>query len=485
VTNPKPRRGSADLWLSLLFLALFALTRLWQLGLFPPFLDEMIHVYWGERILQTGPLAFADEGRLLTTWLMIAFQAQEATGIWLARVAVVLVGMVGFAGALSIGRLLAGRTGLIVTAVLLLCSPYHFFFERLALADTTAGAIALLGVAFSLRLIRREAQRDALFAGISLALAVGLKLTTLVYLVVPVIAVLTLRPKAWRWLLTYVLTAGALVGGFLALLVWRGYNPFALIFTHNSDTSSGRLFQNILSNLSVFAESSAAYWTVPFMILAGGALVYLCWKRRFFLPLGFVIPLAGLLISQRQSARYWFTVETLLLVLLVGAWGQLPMAVQRKAQWPVLAGLGLWLAVVFTPFAWPFYADANAVRLPQGDMMEYVISDASGYGIQAILDQVPADAQSVIGILANCQALRYLAAETVPVTCPRLGTQGQDIDAIAALLEAAQQETGVYVVYEDTPYAPPREALVAEWLATVERPQGQINLHLYALSGPE
>lgn len=475
-------RRNTDLLLMLAFLSLFTLMRFWQLGAFPPFLDEMIHVYWGERILQTGPLAFADEGRLLTTWLLIAFQAQEATSIWLARVAVLLIAMIGFAVALGLGRSLAGRKGLVITAVLLLCSPYHFFFERLALSDTTAGAVALLGVYFSLRLARRERWPDAVLAALSLALAVGLKLTTLVYIAVPVIAVITLRPKAWRWLLTWLITTSILIGGFLILLIWRGYNPFALIFTHNSDTSSNRLVQNILHNMGVFLEGSAAYWTLPLLLLVGTALVYLCWRRQFFFPLVSLIPLAGLLISQRQSARYWFTPETLMVLVLVAAFGQLPHTIQRKTQWPLVGALGVWVIGVFLPFATPFYADVNAVRLPEGDYMEYVVSDASGYGIEAILNAIPADAQAVIGILANCQALRYLAADTVPVTCPRLGTHGQDIEAIADLLTTAQKETGVYVVYEDTPYAPDRASLQAEWLATVQRPEGRINLHLYALS---
>lgn len=471
-----------DLWLMVLFLGVFVVLRFWQLAAFPPFLDEMIHVYWGERILQTGPLAFADEGRLLTTWLLIGFQAQAATSIWIARVAVLLVSMIGFAAALGIGRSVAGRYGLIITAVLLLASPYHFFFERLALSDTTAGAVALLGVYFSLRLAKRERWQDAVFAAVFLALAVGFKLTTLVYVAVPVIAVMTLRPKAWRWLLTWGVTTTVLIGGFMALLLWRGYNPFALIFTHNSDTSSNRLIQNVLYNLSVFVETSAAYWTLPFLIVVAVAGGYLCWRRRFFMPLVTLVPLAGLLISQRQSARYWFAPETLLVLVVVAAFGQLPRPIQHKVTWPLVALLALWVIGVFVPFALPFYTDVNAVQLPEGDQMEYVISDASGYGIQAIFEAIPADAESVIGILANCQALRYLAAETVPVTCPRLGTMGQDIEVIAALLAEAQQARGVYVVYEDTPYAPDRADLEADLLLTVARPEGRINLYLYALS---
>lgn len=200
------------------------------------------------------------------------------------------------------------------------------------------------------------------------------------------------------------------------------------------------------------------------------------------MPLVTLVPLAGLLISQRQSARYWFAPETLLVLVVVAAFGQLPRPIQHKVTWPLVALLALWVIGVFVPFALPFYTDVNAVQLPEGDQMEYVISDASGYGIQAIFEAIPAEAESVIGILANCQALRYLAAETVPVTCPRLGTMGQDIEAIAALLAEAQQARGVYVVYEDTPYAPDRADLEADLLLTVARPEGRINLYLYALS---
>src|SRR5688500_7175967 len=78
-------------------LCLFFMSRLWQIDLFPPFLDEMIHVFWGERITQTGPLAYAQEGRLLTTWLSIVFQAHESSTVWLARTAVLFTSTIGFA----------------------------------------------------------------------------------------------------------------------------------------------------------------------------------------------------------------------------------------------------------------------------------------------------------------------------------------------------------------------------------------------------
>jgi 4-amino-4-deoxy-L-arabinose transferase-like glycosyltransferase len=177
----------------------FWLTQLPTISEFPPFLDESVHVYFGEMSRQTSPLAFADEGRLFTTWWYMLFQPHQAATLWIVRAAAVLIALVSTAAAIGVGRLAAGVWGGVTAGLLYLFSAYHLFFERLALADSLSGAAVSVGLYFAYRLSRRVHLIDALLTGVAIFIAIGFKVSALPYLGIPVAAALTLRPKGRSW----------------------------------------------------------------------------------------------------------------------------------------------------------------------------------------------------------------------------------------------------------------------------------------------
>ncbi len=200
-----PRRAHV-LWLSVGLLLVFWLTRLIAIDVFPPFLDEVNHVWQAEMSFQSSPFAYTGEGRLFTLWLHMLFHSYQAATIWIMRSATLLVLLPGVAAVMSIGRMMAGLLGVLIAGLVYLFSAYHMFFERLALADPIAASAVMVALYFAYRLSRRASRVDAILTGIAVFVSVGAKATMLPYLGISVAAALTLRLAGrawrdnWRWL---------------------------------------------------------------------------------------------------------------------------------------------------------------------------------------------------------------------------------------------------------------------------------------------
>jgi len=465
-------------WLGVGLIFLFWLTRLLAITAFPPFLDESIHVYFGEMSRQTSPFAFADEGRLFTIWWYMLFQPHQAATFWIVRVVTVLVALVSAAAVIGIGRLAAGIWGAVTAGLLYLFSTYHFFFERLALADSLSVAALSVALYFAYRLSRRTHFIDALFTGTAIFIAIGFKVSALPYLGIPIAAALTLHPKNrnWgkqlRWLAVALGTGLGLTGIFALGLRILGYNPFYLIGFHNANAGNSiltRIFDNASNTLSALS----AYTGIAVFILLILAAIFLIFQRRFFLPLCLFAPMLILLVSERQSIRFYIAPMTIL--LLCGAAVFAHEILKRRR-----------LILLFLIFTWagaqwlPFVIQPSRPNLAPADYTEYLASDASGAGLAEIFaDLQERQPRQVIGLLSNCQSLRYMALNIFPVLCPRVNPNGSDIEALTVLMEE-NRLPGVYVVLEDSAYVPAKAP--GQLLATINRPQNGPSLAIYDLS---
>jgi hypothetical protein len=134
---------------------------------------------------------------------------------------------------------------------------------------------------------------------------------------------------------------------------------------------------------------------------------------------------------------------------------------------------------------WPPFMRQNTnemalLPIPARDYAQYVASDAAGFGMREVYEALrERDVAELIGLLANCQGLRYSLASDYPVNCPSLRPDGQDIAGAIDLMEASRREN-VYVVLEDLPYAP--DSAPGEQVAVIEHPSGRPRLTIYDLS---
>lgn len=463
----------------------FWLTRLLGIGIFPPFVDEAFHINFGRNVAATGPLMHAEEGRQLVIWWFMAFQAGANASIWVARVASLLVVMLGAAAFLALGRLLAGAWGLILAGGVLLFSPYHMFFDRIALADPASNALALTGVYFSARLLRRCDLRDAALAGLTLFLAFGAKVSALPYLAVPLAAVLTLKPhsrtrqESLRWTTVALGLGGSLALVWTAVLTGRGHNPFFYLLSGTGGTENplARILNRIPPNIETNMHNLLGFFGPALLVALFGGLLVLIWQRRWFLPLLVSLPWAVYWLNNRPDTRHLMTPVSLLLlagVVVLADWlARRPRSVQVATLGVMVAvGLALWLPFVLLP--------AADLRLPPADFHQYISSEASGSGIaEVIADLQGRQPQRVYGLMANCLSLEFMTLGELPVACPNINPNGATLPELTALLRENRQP-GYYAVVEAIDYVP--QDTPGTLVLTVERPGDGPVLRIYDLS---
>lgn len=453
-------------WLSacILIVLFIWLTRLIAIDRFPPFIDETIHIEGSELMIEGNPLPMVDLGRQLTYGWLTLFQPHLASPIWVARVATVLAMVLGVAAMMGIGRLLAGGLGGLLAGLLYAFSNYHFFFGRLALADPIAAAAILLAVYFGCRLVRRINSGDAVLSGVFLFLGVIAKVSVLPYLGIPLAAIIGAAQRGsnlrslMKWLVIASGVSLGLVVGFIGGLRLLKYDFLSNSFSYAISNRGNQPLSNLINPERLFLNARSVFdlggqylGGLMIVVLVLSAL-YLVWKRQWYLPLCLFAPLVPVIGSQVQETRFLFIAAALLLVC-----GAVVLArLMRKRTGIVVVGsqLALWAVFQWLPFFRAASLDPLDWNLPYWDKLQYVESDGAGFGLAAVLDvlgQQPA--AEVLGILPNCNALRYLATQRVPVSCPLLNPRGENIPELMALMESKRGQ-GSYVVLQAVPYVP-------------------------------
>ncbi|MBI1256080.1 MAG: hypothetical protein GC204_01295 [Chloroflexi bacterium] len=453
-------------WIVVAVLLIYLVARLTALSAFPPFVDESTHIDYGRTVLAQGPLARSEEGRQFLVWWYILFGAQSNASLWIARAVSIIALLPGLAALIGVAKLLSNRWAAIFTALFMLFSPYHHFFERLALADPISSSAVMCAVYFASRLKRRARYSDAAFCGFALFVAVGLKVSALPYFAIPVIAVLALRrsQSAIQWAAAALIVGLGLTGAFLGLLYWRGYNPLF----HLESASSLSRFEVVFTNLGRTAQTLIGYFGLPITLLLVAAIVVLLLRRRLFLPLCLLLPLGVIWLNPSEDSRHLIAPMTLLLLGAAVALGDF-VERYRQIQIPALVLVAVVGLLLWTPFAVTEATNPIALAIPFDDRNEYMASEGTGFGLaQVVAELQPLHPTRVIGILANCFSLHDLAP--FPVECPRIDPGGADIQTLTTQLASSRSE-GTYAVLETIPYAPASAPGTVVSAIDVQRPR--------------
>ncbi len=457
----------SSLWLAVGLILLICVVRMTGITVFPPFIDETIHIHTGELILQNhAPFQDVVLGRQLTIWWIMLFQPAASNPMWVARIATLLAVLPGLAALLSVAHQAAGRWGLFLFGTFYLLSTYHMFFERLALADNVAGSAVALAIYFAYRLSRRIDLHDAVLTGVCLFAAFLAKSSAVPYFGVPIAAALALHPSTSRairerirWLIVSLGTALLLTPIFVVAMRLHGYdvitNSLTLAVGRGSvDTAVVLSPQRILNNIAAaFSIFSTYFGALPLIVLLLVGTLALILRGKWYLALCLFGPVLVIWLNTAQETRYYVTAVTLMLLAAAIA---LALLTRRGLwlRWGVLALTAVWGLIYWLPMTAAGLNTPSALPLPPVDYAEYVTSDASGFGFTQVNDVLRnLQPRDVIGALSNCEGLRYSLPRSFSVTCPPIRPSGQDRVTLTALFQANRRQ-GVYVVLEDSPYVP-------------------------------
>ncbi|MBZ0288563.1 MAG: hypothetical protein K8I30_13180, partial [Anaerolineae bacterium] len=259
-------------------------------------------------------------------------------------------------------------------------------------------------------------------------------------------------------------------------------NSVSYALTNRGATSLGTLIniERILANIQFTWSIYSAYLGALPTLFGLIALVILCIQRQFYLPLCFIGPLAVTLINQVQESRFLIVSVAIMLVTGAVVLAQWMNRQKRPIQALVVGLMLVWGAVQWLPFAVTAPQNPVLLPLPETDLKQYVYSDASGFGLSDVrAELMPHTPAKVIGLLSNCQALRYLALYEFEVECPNLNPSGENIPELLDLIEQ-NRAAGTYVVLENLAYVP--SSLSGKIIAVIPRPGAGPTLSIYDLS---
>jgi 4-amino-4-deoxy-L-arabinose transferase-like glycosyltransferase len=255
------------LWTAALLIA-YLVSRLAALTVLPIFFDETGHIRWAIWISQgqklDKPWQYGKGLQIFANALLFPWAREHY--LWASRALAVLFGAGTLAGAVLLGRALAGaRAGWLAGAFYIAC-PYAVVYDRLALTDPALATCAVFAALLCLRLADRWRIRDGAAVGLALALGVFAKALGVLLFFAPAAAVLLVAPTRLRrpWPL---LVAYALAGGLTTYALIRYFEVTATVRVamEKSDATVG---QRLAENLPLCATWLWTYWTPPLVALA-------------------------------------------------------------------------------------------------------------------------------------------------------------------------------------------------------------------------
>lgn len=497
-----PARRTVN-WIVIGLLLVFAATRLHELLLLPLFLDEASHITRAQWVWGEAPLYLLETGKALAPYLTALFWPFTAAP-FLGRFVVVMISLVGLAATVAVGKHLHSRQLGVLAGAAWIVTPQLFFYERMALVDTTLASMAMFTLWAALQALRGRAHglRWAALCGLGLALTVLAKLTGVVYLVLPALIAVLWSPLPWRERLQRVIVAYAVAGILLAgpalYLIGGQIDPTGQssgLTSTDLDGASSRFAEN----LSQALDAERVYYgdaLLLILIIATVGALATAPRRTLVLVVLIALPLAAIFASANALwLRYLSTVAPFGLLLLGLGLVQFTTWLGRDAPHGYMAHGIIWLALAGWaltnggPFIATAYRDPTALRLPAGDIREYIRWIPSGYGIRDAASYLANVERpiTVLGTAVNCNAARlYLPLNaTVTLRCPSLSWGGNNPVTVDEIRERLRQGD-VYILSEDK--NPPTLDLNLfrnkEQLASFARPGKRNTVRLWRLFGP-
>jgi hypothetical protein len=380
------------LWAGGLVVVFYLVTRLWNLGALPPFIDELVHIDTGKSARGGNLTAGLGQWKWMSMQVYGLFLSLTDQWPWVRLLNVFLgLGILGttcaIGAALSSIRL-AFWSALVYTAV-----PYAVFFDRLALTDGMQALCLALILLLSIRLSRRPSNRDAVALGVVLALAPMFKPSGFVFAAVPLFVVLVLaedtpllkRPfKLW---LPYAI--------FVPAAVW-----FRLWFL--PPVQSGVILGLDLARLrTVGGDTLETFWemlTPPVFLLAviGGLALLLGagqgTARRRVLLYAFVTGVVVspyLLFSSSCFPRYYVPALPVIALLVSEAFELVAAKLQRvvtgRPHEVAMVAVAAVVLIEAGVMSWNMVRDPLSVHFPKRIEQQYITSWSSGYGLEDLV----------------------------------------------------------------------------------------------------
>lgn len=395
-----------------LLCCLYLFTRLFNLDVLPIFTDESIYIYWAKYISffrDKWFISISDGKPPLLIWVIGVLLSFLPSDWYLiaGRIPAVFFGLLSLIFMVKSAMLLWNfRLTAFLAGLLYIFSPFHLFYDRMALFDSMLSAMLLAGFYFMLKTSKYQKITDSFFWGVFIGLGFLSKGTAIVFfLLLPVIFVWILGFKAavkkWKkifLLLTVFLLTAQLINNSLrvskiyfmmALKNQQFQQPWDLLLENPIRLLWGN-YQGILSWI-------VSYYTLPAFLIGMLAVTYLFFKKiSIFLAL-FGLWFSGLFVFAFLARELFprYLLFTTPYFLLISAFFVADFCQRFKGRVRIIAiGVMMFLILVKQiPFDFYLLTDPVKAKMPRTDFNQYVGDHPSGYGLDKIFSYLENESQ--------------------------------------------------------------------------------------------
>ncbi len=185
-------------WAGGLVVVFYLVSRLWDLGSLPPFIDELVHIDTGKSARGGNWTAGLGQWKWLSMQVYGLFLQLTDQWPWV-RLLNVFTGLGVLCTTFAIGVTLGSIRLAFWSALVYAAIPYALFFDRLALTDSMQALCLAIILLLSIRLSQRRSNRDAVALGVVLSLAPMFKPSGFVFAALPLFVVLVLAKDEPLW----------------------------------------------------------------------------------------------------------------------------------------------------------------------------------------------------------------------------------------------------------------------------------------------
>jgi len=391
------KKDSKPLFITLLLVFGYFLTRIVNLTVIPVFCDEAIYIRWAQIMRAVQSLRFiplSDGKQPLFMWLIIPFLKIFSDPLVAGRIVSVLSGLGTMVGMGVLSYLLFKKKEIsLFASILYLVSPFCFFFDRMALADGLLSVFGIWYLVFSILLVKNLRLDFAMISGILLGLGLITKSPALFFALMLPLTIFVINNETMKqWsnrLKLVVLWIVVMIFAFAIYNILRLGPEFHMIAIRNKDYifSFSEILKHPLNPLIGNLKSAVSwYWimlTPPTFIL-GLFGIFLTLKKDLkmgmFLLLWLMIPLVGQsAMAKVFTSRYVLFSVPIFLIFAAVLLEQIFSTFKNKILTTIF------LAVIFiVPFYQVFLLIAFPQRayLPENERKGYLEMWTAGYGIK-------------------------------------------------------------------------------------------------------
>jgi len=391
------KKDSKPLFITLLLVFGYFLTRIVNLTVIPVFCDEAIYIRWAQIMRAVQSLRFiplSDGKQPLFMWLIIPFLKIFSDPLVAGRIVSVLSGLGTMVGMGVLSYLLFKKKEIsLFASILYLVSPFCFFFDRMALVDGLLSVFGIWYLVFSILLVKNLRLDFAMISGILLGLGLITKSPALFFALMLPLTIFVINNETMKqWsnrLKLVVLWIVVMIFAFAIYNILRLGPEFHMIAIRNKDYvfSLSEILKYPLNPLAGNLKSVVEwYWillTPPLFILGifGIPLVLKNnFKKGLFLLLWWLIPLlAQSAIAKVYTSRYILFSVPVFLIFAAVLLEQIFSTLKNKVLTTIF------LTVIFiVPFYQVFLLIAFPQRayLPENERKGYLEMWTAGYGIR-------------------------------------------------------------------------------------------------------